>query len=88
MFENRMDPPAGMAHDHALIVATVAVRQAATPTARLAGRLGTPGGDLGPIRALVSCFAAADPAVATRALGGSFHPDVARTAPASNTRQS
>jgi hypothetical protein len=65
--------------DHAMLVATVAVRQAGTRTAQIAGRIAVrEGASLDPVHALVATFRHADTAAAQRALAGSFHPGVAR----------
>jgi hypothetical protein len=71
--------------NHALLVAAVAVRQAATRTAQIAGRIDTGAAKADPVDALVATFLRADTVAAASALGGSFHPDVAgttRTGPA------
>lgn len=81
--DDRVAPPPPLpprAPSHALLVSSVAVRQAGTRTATVAGRIGArvAGGD--PVAALVATFLRADTAAAAGALGGSFHPEVARDA--------
>jgi hypothetical protein len=84
---------AGRAHggpaatvDHALLVAAQAARQAGTRTARVAARLDTPRARRPQAdHPLVSAMLAGDPAAAAT-LGGSFHPQVARTAASTSVK--
>ncbi|USI71422.1 hypothetical protein [Sphingomonas morindae] len=62
---------------HAILIASAAVRQAGTPTARIAGRIDEPSRSQEPVRALVAALLRADQAAARMGLGGSFHPRVA-----------
>lgn len=72
--------------DHALLVASAAVRQASTRTAQAASRLMVAESSSDPVTALVRVFRHGDAGTAARALGGSFHPPVAAaTVPASST---